>query len=424
MHFLVVAFLLGLGMNAGMGKTYPWSLLPGEMGYFVWITFSLGFVCVIVSNELQKKIWGWIRGMTQSKTWLILILLGNLFYILLTWYYFRRFGYSFPWIHCLLVGISCFFIRGSNLILSAGLSVGLLIASILHFPLNYHRSDMLPAIELTLNQWAKGQGIYHLVSFPDATILAHYLPGTLFSHLPAWKFGMDFRWNQVLWRLLWIIPLLRTLSKHKNKAEDHSFLHFVFLNPYFNSRHELYFEFFIFTLVSFWVFERWKWIFLSLAIWTRQWAWVLTPFLILYDLKVERSLKPAVLFMLSLAGISLLFLGVLVDFSDIQRFSEAHKLLDSFNRKGYYVGDYGLTFAPAEFWAGLSNQIPLFQALICILLFGIAILNRRLNSYPLAGLALCLVIMTNALFENYFWISPFIWLSCGVIRFPEKFLEI
>lgn len=198
MHFLVVAFLLWLGMNAGMGKAYPWSLLPGKMGYWVWIILSLSFVCAIVSNDLQKKIWSKIKDLTQNKTWLILMLIGNLFYVLLVWYHFRHFDYNFPWIHCLLLGVACFFIRSSNLVLSAGLSIGLLIALIIHFPLDYHRSDMLPAIRLTLDRWAAGEGLYHLVSFPDTSVLAHYLPGTLFSHLPAWKLGVDFRWNQVI----------------------------------------------------------------------------------------------------------------------------------------------------------------------------------------------------------------------------------
>lgn len=417
------AILLILGMTFGFGKTFPWSLLRSPTDHLLWLTLTFTWAACFFSSRASNRVLSAWNSATQGGVWLRMLLVVDLAFFFLLWSKFKAMGYSFPWLHLLIAGFGLFFIRVERLKISALLSLGFLAASISHFPLHPDRSDMLISIRETLDGWNHHQGIYQAVPVGGWKALAHYLPGTLFSHLPAWALGIDLRWNQFIYRCLWMGLFFWKAREHRLTSNSSKLLHLLLLNPYWNYRHELYFEFFLLVIVAFWTLPRWRVLSFPLAVWTRQWVWTLAPFVWIEAYRNRKNPREYVGYWVGLTLVSAVFLAFLVSREDQTRFFEAHHFLNSFNEKSAYIGDYGLTFAPLLFWFESAKAIPTLQAGICGLGLLAAVLGPA-NAVMQTGVVVtALTIALNGLYWNYFLISLTFWLVMGVVL-SDHFLPV
>lgn len=404
----ILAVLAILAMNLGFAKTFPWSVLPWDLGRWLWVGLTVGFVAVIASHSLQHALENLWRRLTSGRGWLWVLLGGNAAVLVLYSWYFAKAGYTFPWLHLVILTAAVFWLHPKKLERSAILSLLMLVVSIWSFPLDDRRSDMLILISKTLDIWMSGGHFYELIPLTQHASIATYPPGTLLSHLPAWMLGLDLRWNMVLYRAAWMGLLLFTLRRHPVDEGRQRAFHFFLLSPYWTGRHELYFEFFLGLIVMFFCTPIWKQKVRALVgaagIWTRQWAWIWVPFILLREARTQGWIRTVLGFCVSL-GISAVVLALLgVGAEDVRRFSTAHQLLDTFNQAAEFPGDYGLTFAPLFFMVGINAWIPWAQFLACAI-FGVLALLRPGREIFYGFYALSAVILFNGLFWNYLWLS-------------------
>ena len=139
---------------------------------------------------------------------------------------------------------------------------------------------MLPVIKMGLDRLKSGLDPYHpFIIFGSTKDIMGYLPGTFFLNWPAWALGLDLRWNTVFYRAIWMLLIWRA-EKKEPKITRLTLLHYLALSPYLNFRHDLYFEGFLLIIVVYFLYPKLRPLFLSLGVFTRQWFWILSPFLI------------------------------------------------------------------------------------------------------------------------------------------------
>ena len=340
-----------------------------------------------------------------------------------------EFGYGFPILHLVVLVFVVPFLRKDRLWLSFLFSLLFLAASIFHFPVHPDRSDMLPVIRTGLDQWSSGLSSYQAFQLQGRQNFMSYLPGTMFFHLPAWWAGLDLRWNSILIRAIWMGLVLRMIRGRETWADKNGVtlaMHFFALSPYLGFRHDLYFEGFFLLLVLFFSSPKSRWISWPIAIWTRQWSWMLTPFVL--GAQVLRGgawdMKALARALIGFAGISLVFL-FLLRHSTVQQFGHAVFWFQGVIDLPGYSGDYGLTFAPVFFWMGASHALQKLQALLAFLLFGLALLEalraRHVDWLRQAAVCWVVFLMLNPHFWLYFWLSPALFF--GLLPFGEEKAE-
>src|SRR4051812_27420862 len=98
--FVLVVFILLLSQMLAFGKTYPWGLLPSEIGRIFWIVSSLFFLFPVLASlnsrssvypRLKTKI-GTLFG---SRLWLVFLIALNGAFQVLNYFAFKHLGYQF-----------------------------------------------------------------------------------------------------------------------------------------------------------------------------------------------------------------------------------------------------------------------------------------------------------------------------------------
>ena len=139
--------------------------------------------------------------------------------------------------------------------------------SILSFPLNPERSDMLPLISSALTRFIRGglglgapYGSYDLGHVLPLT----YLPGLWLSYLPAALFDFDLRWLNVFFSIS-STALIAQIPAIGRRGQ--AFLAIFLLTPYFQYRHEIYLApFFIEIAIFMWLLHDGRLLLASLAL--------------------------------------------------------------------------------------------------------------------------------------------------------------
>ena len=418
------AILMLVFQVLGFGRTLPWSVLPLGLGHFFWMVISVGFLVWLKKPGIIKS--DTILNLAARRFSLMGFALFILPFLAFDVFRFSHFGYGFPTAHLIILSVIVPFLRRDRLWVSFLLSLLLLVASIIHFPLHPDRSDMLPVIQTGLDFWGAGKSSYSIFQMGDRTNFMSYLPGTMFFHLPAWWMGMDLRWNTVFLRLCWMLLILFVLKRRHFWAERNGVmtaLHFFALSPYLNFRHDLYFEGFFLLLVLFMVVPKRRWLWLPLMIWTRQWSWVLTPFFLGAQILQKRRIdgQTALKCIAGLLGVIACFL-VLLKQSTFSEFMHATFWFQDVITKPEYSGDYGLTLAPVFYAVHISTVLQKLQGIIALILFFLALreLKKKQRTDWLRWAGCCWVwfLMLNPHFWLYFWLSPALYFT--LLPFTEK----
>ena len=388
----------------------PWAYAPFGAGRWVWGLFTVGFIYCLASAAARERLDRIFSPLAEGRLWLWGLLLGNLVLFWLEAYRFRDFGYRGPWPHLFLGLLATPWIRRDRLWVSCLLNLGFLAASIFTFPLHEQRSNMLPLIQEGLNQWRNGQSPYGPLVMSYATDRMPFLPGTLFSQLPAWSLGLDPRWNTLLFRAVWMGLLLRQLGKREVHPAWVNVLHFFVLSPFLNFRHELYFEFFLLLMALYWVFPRLRWLTLPLMVVTRQWAWVLAPFAVADLMRGRRPLKAALELTTGAVAVGLgmwLLLRSTTNWALLLDGLTAHPPVTS---ESVFFGDYGLTLVPSLTALGLGALLQSLQAVLSLacLIYGMPAPRADLRRAAVGGLIG--FILLNFHFWNYLWTSAIFWM--------------
>ncbi len=402
-----LAILILLAQNLAFGKSQPWSWLPGPTGRILWLAVSAGFAVFMVRG-VPARIDAVIDRCLRARAWVPLLCLGNLALALYSAKHFASFGYAMPWHTIFACGLALPFLKRGNLVGSCLLSLAILYGSIRAFPLDPLRSDMLPSIHQALKQWLDaGISPYAVFDLANGRTGMPYLPGTLFSHLPAFLLGLDLRWNQLFYRAIWFGLVILHSKRLPQDSRERDALQFFILNPYWNFRHDLYFEAFFLLIVAFRTLPGLKPVSSALLVFTRQWAWVLYPFFWL-EKGFARGKAALALLLAVFATALALRASTTLDVFLATAFS-FQKKLDS----AAYVGDYGLTLAPLFYSANLTRFLQPLQGALCLYLFWKAARNRE-QTLSFAAVALCFFVLLNMHFWLYFWLTPALWLSLSL----------
>ncbi len=434
-----LALLILLAQNLGLGKAYPWAMLPWDLGRWIWIVVSVGALALFAEQAGLVRLgarWERIRleaeRIAGHRAVLVALILANALFAVVSWNHFQGFGYQFPWLHLIVLGACIPFVRRDRFWLSCLVSLALLAASIVHFPLDIGRSDLLPVVRMTWDKLATGTSPYIFQSFaPDGHESSMpYLPLTFFSHAPAWVLGLDLRWNQVLWRLLWMLAVGMALARLKNGSPWRTVAHLFVLNPYYNFRHDLYYEVFLAGVVAYQAWPRWRWLSLPALMWTRQWAWVMAPFLGLDWLAVREQApgagsggrpldwrnvaRQAAWLALGTALVSAAVVLALAPTTTVAMF-----LRSVFIFQDFVKFDYGLALGPIAQKLGAMDALLPLQAILVVAL-GLLALWRWWQGRFAAGategierlglIALCVFILLNRFTEVYMWLEPSMWM--------------
>lgn len=409
--------------NLAFGKNYPWSYLPHDLGRWIWLALSAFVVIWMVRPQLYPP--EKVLKIASTRLAFVFLLFLNGVNLSFSYYRFQQFGYELPILH---FGILAFTLiltctPMDRLKLSFIASLGLLAASIFHFPVHPDRSDMLPVIQSGLDRWSMGSDPYAPVLLGGRMNLMGYWPGTLFTHWPAWVLGLDLRWNSFFFRILWMGMALGVISK-KRIPPSHPFvvgLTWFALSPQLSFRHELYFEAFFAMIAAYLLYPRTRWILLPLMVVTRQWAWVFAPFLFFAEIFSSKKSpwKTEASFLLGTILVGGICYVLLFQTTSLVSFQLAvfwfQKVLD----QPLYPGDYGLTFSPLLFRLGWANWTQKIQALICFIVLawasnrfrsmrkqGVSAEGVRNHWYGAALIAWGVFLALNMHFWLYFMLSP------------------
>lgn len=411
-----------LAMNLSFGRKVPWSYLPWGLSRWIWALLTVSFIALVFRRDWQEKLENPIKNLLTRRSLWVLLVLWNATDAVLSHFYFKAMGYSFPTLHLAICVVSLFWVRGDRPQRAAAFSIAFLVASIIHFPLDGARSDMLYVIQHALDLWGSGQAAYAPFTYPSGeTHQMPYLPGTLFAHLPAWSMGIDLRWNTVLYRTVWVVLLIQAAKRSAAPRSSVQMLSLVLMSPFLNWRHELYFEFFLFLIAFLVIFrEKLSILVLPLLILTRQWSWIFAPFVVVDSFK-KKGIK-AIAALVASSAVTTLVMTLLLRGSLWKDVISAIFQFQSLLENPAYQGDYGLTLAPVFYALGISGALQKLQAISCIAVFLIAYKKRE---WVYSGwIALILFIIFNPHYWNYFWLSPIVYLLSYFLSDPRSDLKI
>jgi len=185
-----------------------------------------------------------------------------------------------------------------------------LLLSILSFPLNYLRSDMLPVIV-----WADRNLLLHIDPYTTLHVAERlydfpYLPGMMLAFYPFALAGMDLRFGSMAY-LLGAGGLIYWAARRERRMEVAAVLALFLLCPFLQYRHELYLEPHWFTLVLVFVLMQrrhfaWAALAFGVSMAIYQFSWILFPFFLLYGLRRRGWGEVAKLVLLGALGMLLL----------------------------------------------------------------------------------------------------------------------
>ncbi len=439
----LLALVILLAQNLGLGKAYPWALLPLDLGRWVWVGVSLGVVVLLAEQAGLVRLgrtWRSVAARAErvmgQRAALLALLAGSALFAVVSTNHYARFGYGWPWLHLALLAAAAPFVRRDRFWLSCAVSLGLLVASIVHFPLTVERSAALPGLALAWDHLATGKSPYALLTLGRARAWTlPDLPGMFFSHGPAWVLGLDLRWNQLLWRLLWMLGLGIALERLPADSPWRTVAFVFVLNPYFGFRHDLQGEAFLAGIAAYQALPRWRWLSLPALAWIHPWAWVLAPFLALDWLlspgQTPRGQSPhsgpgaprlaGRAFARQAGGLAL---GTLLVSGALGLALAPTTAGATFLRAVFPTGeplrfDYGLTLGPLADKFGAGDMLPYVQWVAVAALALLALWRRwrepdgrsATEGVERLGLvALCVFVLLNPGFEVSDWLEPGFWI--------------
>ena len=163
------------------------------------------------------------------------------------------------------------------------------VLSILSFPLNYLRSDMLPVIFWADRALLSRQNPYQHFYVADRIYDFPYLPGTLLAFAPAQALHIDLRWAAIAYIVVAMYLVYAvTLPKFQQLAAG--LIGLFVLSPYLQYRHELYTQGHFLSLVGVFVLmhkRRYDWAaaVFGVSMVISQFSWVFFPFYLLNALR-------------------------------------------------------------------------------------------------------------------------------------------
>jgi hypothetical protein len=309
-------------------------------------------------------------------------------------------------------------------------SAGGLLLSILSFPLNYLRSDMLPVIV-----WADRSLLLHVDPYTTLHVAERlydfpYLPGMMLAFYPFALVGLDLRFGAMAY-LLGAAGLIYLTARRERRMEVAALLALFLLCPFLQYRHELYLEPHWFTLVLVFVLmqrRRFAWAALafgvSMAIY--QFSWILFPFFLLYGLRRRGWGEVAKLLVLGVVGMFVLTGPFLR--------SASHRIeSNTVGQWGHLVGHANAAPINLSFWATYAihpDKLLRLQAVLMIGIFLYCWARGRcadlVDTLRWMIVALTTFVMFNVLVDGYFYLMllvPMLVFTCvanGWWAEPEK----
>ncbi len=398
----------------GIGGKYPWVLL-GKNGIAIGVSFFFSLTVLFIMSIILIKIELIRHTKLKNIAWInvLLAVLFVAFYDFIQYKHFARFAYQNPLCIYVLDGAILFTLLAMRKILFNKSKVLLLLISIFvmvhygfsihYFPLTTARSDMLVAINLSLEHFLQHLDPYIKIS--QNVGIPPYLPMTILSFLPSAVFNCDPRIIGLF--LTGILLLLIFIKFEKLTYYSQWGIILVLINPYWIMRHDLYFQLFLIEIALVFLYFShlnvfWKGIILGVSIATLQFAWVLFPFMIFAYSNNYRQLLQQLLISLLVAMI--IVLSFVRPYFD----SFIHAV---FLHQEYLVG-YGsdITFGLSPIFYFAKSQISLYvgQIVGCIVIVSYSFVqyffygNRDKNFY-LASSVVCYsyFMITNYFIETY-----------------------
>ncbi len=416
--YLALALAIWLGLNLAVGKQYPWSFLPLHLGRLLWLALSFGLVALVALPRLQRGFVDRLAPVFAHRLWPPALVLANAGFGLLNYHHFAALGYQLPWLQLVACAAVLPWVRKDRLWLSVALSLVLLGLSIVYFPLNVARSDMLPVIRAAWDAWRSGASPYGTVMLPNGPNRMPYLPLTFLSHAGAALAGLDLRFNELVFRAAWMGWLARRAARLPVGSPWLGVATALVLSPYLNFRHDLYFEVFCLGLVAY-AFAPWlRTALIPVLVATRQWAWVVAPFWLLERCRREGWGRALAVFAASSLGLALALVALFCRSTSLHELYEAVFVFQGRMSLASYAQDYGLTFAPILYSLHATAVAQPIQALVSAACLGLA--WRSGSELRWATAAWVGFLLLNYHFWIYFWISPVVWLVASGIGALEN----
>lgn len=189
------------------------------------------------------------------------------------------------------------------------------LLSIISFPLNPARSDMLPLITSANHNLLNGNNPYTIYNFGKGPVPLTYLPGNWLSYLPATLLGADPRLMNLIFLVTAALIVYFAVGENLRPTAA-CFLSIFLLSPYLQSRHDIYMNIYLLSLAATFAL-LWKKNLIGAALlfgWSLsvyQFSWVLAPFLLIYlftNFSIKKLILPIVLAVL----VALIIIGSFV----------------------------------------------------------------------------------------------------------------
>lgn len=321
---------------------------------------------------------------------------------------FRSFGYRFPLLGIAVVLVGAVVAHKTKGFSCVLFNLALLLASLVECPVSGVRSDMILAIENALNNWSRGLDPYLPGQIGGVPVSYGYLPGILISHFPAWALSVDLRWNNIIYRALWLTFLGKKVESSRSKEANLAF-HYLAFSPYINYRNDLYFEMFIFLLVLYFQSPFLRFVTLPLMVVTRQWAWIIAPFLFFDDCfkKPKELSRTALGYLLGGLFTILLVAGFLWSRTSWSNMTRAIFWFQNVITDPSFHFDYGLNLKYLFLKLGVVGWMQGLQVATLVVLFIYSVMNPKLKG-QLLGMSLIswiLFVVLNGHFWLYLWNS-------------------
>jgi hypothetical protein len=298
-----------------------------------------------------------------------------------------------------------FVFDGRFLAWSALLSlVAIQLISVLCFPLDPARSDMLPLVQIAGSRFLAGASPYSNVMAWDGVMT--YLPGLWLTYVPSVFLGVDVRFTNLVCLAVAFIVILRTCRLLGVEKSAIPYLCAFFLNPWMAFRHDVYVPVVLmqFALVSCFLLQgriRSSMAAFGWAVCSYPYSWVVFPLFLalLFRISGRRAVLSALLY--AAGAFAVLVIPFLAWAPGIM----IHSVL------GVWRGVCQIESYNLSFW--VLRILPLdaikpFQALV-LLGFYALVLGRIRNAkgfFALSAVAVLLFTMTSQLVWHYFFLLP------------------
>ncbi len=284
------------------------------------------------------------------------------------------------------------------------------VLTIISFPLNPNRSDLLPLIAGADTNFLHGLAPYTNYTLESGTLPLTYLPGTWLAYLPVVGLGGDPR----LLNLLLVVASLLLVyygSAPASPAKALFMLSIFAFNPYFQYRHEIYYApLWLMLAACFGLLNRRKpllaLVFLAFAITMTQFAWIIAPFILGHIFKTYRW-RTAAGSCLIISAICTVIIGPFILWTPEAFF---YGVLTHWNESNSFSArTANLSYFVSKIISVRNLQIVQAVVVLSVLALSAGRLKSLGECLKWAIVALTLFIIFNILIWSYFYLT-IIWL--------------